>query len=93
MLERMFGGEDLCNLLKGKAGRKWRLQQVIFYGAGDEAGGLDLERRARRRAAVTLPASLARVPPLFLFLFEHSQHHLEESASSSHTFLLDFLLN
>lgn len=39
-----------------------------------------------------LPASLAKVPLLFLFLFEHPQHHLEESASNSHTFLLDLLL-
>lgn len=50
MVKRMFGGEDLrdlSDLLEGKTGRKWGLQQVVCQGAGNGTRGLDLERRVR----------------------------------------------
>ena len=39
----MFGKEDLCDSLEMVAYRKGFTQQVICYGAKDEAEGRDLE--------------------------------------------------
>lgn len=41
-------GEDLSDPLEMEAEGKVRSQQVIYYRAGDETGGLDLEKWRER---------------------------------------------
>lgn len=48
LVGRGAGREDLCGLVEMRAERSRRLQQIVFYRAGDETGGLHLEDRREK---------------------------------------------